>query len=49
MLEKALTAMSPGTSYLEALAEAGELVAAENWEEAKVSLETLIEGAGYIP
>lgn len=49
MLEKALTAMSPGTSYLEALAEAGELVTEEKWEEARESLETLIEGAGYIP
>jgi tetratricopeptide (TPR) repeat protein len=49
MLEKALTAMSPGTSYLEALAEAGELITEEKWEEARTSLETLIEGAGYIP
>jgi tetratricopeptide (TPR) repeat protein len=49
MLEKALSAMNPTASYQEALTAAGEMVTAENWEDAKLALELLIEGAGYIP
>jgi tetratricopeptide (TPR) repeat protein len=49
MLEKALTAMNPKSSYQEALETAGKLIEEENWEEAKTELEALIEDAGYIP
>jgi tetratricopeptide (TPR) repeat protein len=49
MLEKALSAMSPDNSYQAALEKAAELIENEDWETAREHLETLIEGAGYIP
>ena len=49
MLERALSAMSTNPSYQESLKMARELIEKEDWETARDQLETLIEGAGYIP
>ena len=49
MLEKALSAINTDNSYQAALEEAGELIENEDWESARDHLESLIEGAGYIP
>jgi len=49
MLEKALSAINTDNCYQAALEEAGESIEKEDWESAREQLETIIEGAGYIP
>lgn len=49
MLEKALSAINSQNSYQDALKKARDRVDNEDWETARDQLETLIDGAGYIP